>query len=68
MYATQKGMNIGKQRHVTDINVDNISSQSHGLLHAQTGTDRLINSQITLPYYVTSPLDFILFLIGFSLL
>lgn len=37
IYATQKGMNIGKQRHVYDIDIEAISHGSQGLLCTQTG-------------------------------
>lgn len=39
IYATQKGMNLGAQRHVSDIKVSELSREAQALLHAQTGTN-----------------------------
>ena len=39
-HASQKGMNIGGIRHVSDIKADDITPQSQGMLHFQTGINR----------------------------
>ena len=36
-HASQQGMNIGGIRHASDIKADDMTSQSQGMLHPQTG-------------------------------
>lgn len=36
-YASQHGMSMGAIRHATDIKTEDITRQSQGMLHAQTG-------------------------------
>lgn len=36
-HASQQGMNIGGIRHVSDIKADDLTLQSQGMLHPQTG-------------------------------
>ena len=36
-HASQHGMNIGGIRHASDIKADDMTSQSQGMLHPQTG-------------------------------
>ena len=36
-HASQQGMNIGGIRHASDIKADDMTPQSQGMLHPQTG-------------------------------
>ena len=44
-FATQKGMRIGTQRHVSDIKADDVSKEGAAVLSLQTGTNKFASQK-----------------------